>query len=412
MIGDGGREHALAWKISHSPQVDTVFVAPGNAGTANEAKMENIAVSGNEELANFAESNGISLTVVGPEAPLQDGIVDLFHSRNLQIVGPTQKAALLETSKSFAKQFMARRGIPTASYGVFDEPELANEFLQEMKAPYVVKADGLSAGKGVLICQTIEEAKACVEEMLSGKFGTASETVVIEEYLEGEETSFFVLSNGRGAVQLGTSRDYKRLHDGGNGPNTGGMGAVSPSPVWNCDLENKVMKRIVIPTIEGMAREKTPYTGFLYVGLMIREYEPYVLEYNCRFGDPECQVVMPRLQSDLFEMLAGSLRKEEHWAYEVEWGDTYNVGVVMATEGYATNNVSPGNIAELGNGLVFHAKTVATGSGLSHSGGRALCVVGEGSDVEEARKAAYYSLKEVGFPGSQFRTDIGLDTKA
>lgn len=409
VVGDGGREHAIAWKLASSPSVERTFVAPGNAGTALEANVENVALSDPEDLAGFAADNGIALTVVGPEGFLAKGIVDLFRSRGLRVVGPTREAAQLETSKSFAKQFMARKGIPTARYGVFDDRELAREFIGQMEPPFVLKADGLAAGKGVAICQTEEEAGECADEMLGGRFGAASERIVIEEHLEGEEVSFFALSDGDRALALTTGRDYKRLLDGDAGPNTGGMGAVSPAPISSPSLEAEVMGKVVGPTIAGMRAEGRPYTGFLYVGLMVCADGPRVLEYNCRMGDPECQVVLPRMRTDFAGLLS---RMAEPGGTgdlpPVEWEDASCVGVVLATEGYATDKVLPGRIGKTGKGLLFHARTVASpgGDGFTHAGGRALCAVGSGKSVPEARELAYRAARGVEFPGGRFRNDI------
>lgn len=410
VIGDGGREHAIAWKLAASPTVESVSVAPGNAGTALGEKTENVALATPEELLEFAAANRVDLTVVGPEALLEKGVVDLFRSRGLRIIGPTRAAAQLETSKSFAKQFMARKGIPTARYGVFDEPGLARDFLGQLRPPFVVKADGLAAGKGVAICPTEGEARACVDEMLAGRFGAASERIVIEEHLDGEELSFFALSDGEGAVPLTTGRDYKRLLDGDDGPNTGGMGAVSPAPAASPELAGEIMRAVVGPTIDGMRAEGCPYTGFLYVGLMIRDGAPFVLEYNCRLGDPECQVMLPRMRTDFADLLwrlSGPGGAAD--CAPVEWENDACVGVVLATEGYATDKVLPGTIREVGDGLVFHARTVAApdAPGFGHAGGRALCAVGSGPTVPEAREKAYSAVAGIDFPGGRFRRDIG-----
>ena len=414
VVGDGGREHAMAWKLATSPSVEAVYIAPGNAGTAQMAGVENIAAPTHGELLEFAQDKKIDFTVVGPEQPLSEGIVDLFRAHGAKIVGPAKAAARLETSKAFAKQFMLRMGIRTGDFCVFNDPALAKDFLHTQDPPYVIKADGLAAGKGVSICNTYEEACSCAEEMLMGKFGASSMNIVVEDCLKGEEMSYFVLSDGKRIVPFGSGRDYKRLLDGGQGPNTGGMGAVSPAPAITPELERRIMEELAMPTLEGMRNEGTPYTGFLYLGLMIRDGVPYVLEYNCRFGDPECQVVLPRLRSDFAELLAWSSACEDAEPPKPEWDEISAAGVVLATQGYATDHVASGVIRSAGKGLLFHAKTAAGSSEgeYTHKGGRALCAVGTGKDISEACKSAYALASSIEFPGGHYRQDIGQKTEA
>jgi len=414
VVGDGGREHAIAWKLLSSPSVSEVLVAPGNAGTASMERCRNVQLGSQDELFALARDEGVDLTVVGPEAHLVSGIADLFRAGGARIVGPSKAAAALEASKSFAKQFCARMQIPAPQFGVFEDAELAAEFMRQMDPPYVIKADGLAAGKGVAICATHEEASRCAGEMLGGKFGDASETIVVEEHLRGEELSYFVLADGEHFARLGSGRDYKRLYDGGEGPNTGGMGAVSPAPALTPELEERILGEIVAPTIRGMKGEGCPYTGFLYLGLMVCDGAPLLLEYNCRLGDPECQALLPRLRSDFAQLLLWSAGEGGGEPPETDWDGRSCAGVVMATQGYATDAVRSGVIPKIGRGLVFHAKTKAAedGEGYSHAGGRALCAVGMGDGVEEACRRAYDCVGETDFPDCQYRKDIGSQANA
>jgi len=414
VVGDGGREHAIAWKLLSSRSVDEVLVTPGNAGTAAMERCRNVPFGSEVELIATVRKEGVDLTVVGPEAHLAKGIADLFRASGAKIVGPSKAAAALEASKSFAKQFCARMQIPTPRFGVFDDSEIAGEFMRQMDPPYVIKADGLAAGKGVTICATHEEASKCAEEMLDGKFGEASEKIVVEEHLRGEELSYFVLTDGKGFARLGSGRDYKRLYDGGEGPNTGGMGAVSPAPALTPELEERILGEIVAPTIGGMRGEGCAYSGFLYLGLMVIDGAPLLLEYNCRLGDPECQVLLPRLRSDFAHLLLWSAEEGDSEPPETDWDGRASAGVVMATQGYATDAVCSGAIPKLGSGLVFHAKTRAaeSGQGYVHGGGRALCAVGLGDDVREACRRAYECVAETDFPDCQYRNDIGSQASA
>ncbi|GAB2197997.1 phosphoribosylamine--glycine ligase [Sessilibacter sp. MAH4] len=416
VIGSGGREHALAWKAAQSNQVDIVFVAPGNAGTAREAKLENIAigVSEFEKLAQFAKNNNVGLTIVGPEAPLVDGIVDYFREQGLACFGPSKGAAQLEGSKSFTKDFLARHQIPTAQYQTFTEVEPAIAYLKERGAPIVVKADGLAAGKGVIVALTLDEAIEAVEDMLSGNaFGEAGARVVIEDFLEGEEASFIVMVDGKNILPMATSQDHKRVGEGDTGPNTGGMGAYSPAPVVTAEVFERIMAEVIEPTVAGMAAEGNTYTGFLYAGLMISpQGEPKVIEYNCRFGDPETQPIMMRLQSDLVELcnaaLAGDLDKTE-----AKWDDRPSVGVVLAAGGYPSDYAKGDVISGLDiefneNSKVFHAGTTFNDNGdVVTSGGRVLCATALGNTVKEACENAYQAAEAIDWTGRFFRKDIG-----
>jgi phosphoribosylamine--glycine ligase len=412
VVGSGGREHALAWKLAHSPRVQKVYVAPGNAGTATEPGLENVPLTDIRSLAAFAERESVHLTVVGPEAPLAAGIVDEFRSRGLRIFGPTQAAAQLEASKDFAKQFMVRHSIPTARYATFTDPAKAKQYIDAQGAPIVVKADGLAAGKGVVVATSVDEAKAAVDMMLGGKaFGEAGARVVIEECLQGEEASFIVMCDGAHVLALATSQDHKRLKDGDKGPNTGGMGAYSPAPVVTPQVHARVMREIILPTMAGMAKDGLPYTGFLYAGLMIdKAGNARTLEYNCRMGDPETQPIILRLKSDLLELvehaIAGTLDKAE-----AEWDRRCALGVVMAAGGYP-DDPKKGDVIE---GLpkstddthVFHAGTRLEGKSVTTNGGRVLCVTALGDSVRMAQKRAYEALDPIRFSGMQFRRDIG-----
>jgi phosphoribosylamine--glycine ligase len=414
VIGGGGREHALAWKIAQSPRVGKIFVAPGNAGTAHEAKCQNVAVSAEDVdgLLRFARESGIDLTVVGPEAPLVLGVVDRFRAAGLAIFGPTQKGAQLEGSKAFAKDFLARHKIPTAAYGNFTDVAAAEAFIRRHGAPIVVKADGLAAGKGVIIALGADEACAAVRDMLAGNaFGTAGHRVVVEEFLDGEEASFIVMADGEHALALATSQDHKRVGDGDTGPNTGGMGAYSPAPVVTPELHERVMREVILPTIRGMRSEGVPYTGFLYAGLMIgRDGVPKVLEFNCRFGDPETQPVMMRLKSDLVELIEAALagRLDQTRA---EWDARAALGVVMAAGGYPGSyqkgDAIEGLPPDTADAKVFHAGTALMDGRIVTSGGRVLCVTALGPDVAAAQKRAYETLRTIRWNGAQYRTDIG-----
>jgi phosphoribosylamine--glycine ligase len=416
IIGGGGREHALAWKVAQSPRVVRVYVAPGNAGTAHEAKCQNVAIGAEDVdgLLKFAQDNLIDLTIVGPEAPLVLGVVDRFQSQGLRIFGPSQKGAQLEGSKAFAKDFLARHKIPTAAYGNFTDVATAESFIQSHGAPIVVKADGLAAGKGVIIAQSTDEACAAVRDMLAGNaFGEAGHRVVVEEFLEGEEASFIVMADGTHVLPLATSQDHKRIGDGDTGPNTGGMGAYSPAPVVTPALHERVMREVIRPTIRGMESEGVPYTGFLYAGLMIdRHGVPKVLEFNCRFGDPETQPVMLRLCSDLVALIEAALDGELD-AIEAEWDPRASLGVVMAAGGYP-GSYHKGDVIE---GLpatnemdrmVFHAGTRLKDGQVVTSGGRVLCVTALGHTVGEAQRRAYEVVKQIRWNGAQYRTDIGF----
>ena len=412
VVGSGGREHALAWKLTHSPRVQKVYVAPGNGGTATEPGLENAPLTDIRSLAAFAEREGVYLTVVGPEAPLAAGIVDEFRSRGLKIFGPTQAAAQLEASKDFAKQFMVRHSIPTARYATFTDPVLAKQYIEAQGAPIVVKADGLAAGKGVVVATSVEEAKAAVDMMLGGKaFGEAGARVVIEECLEGEEASFIVMCDGAHVLALATSQDHKRLKDGDQGPNTGGMGAYSPAPVVTPKVHARVMREIILPTMAGMAKDGLPYTGFLYAGLMIdKAGNAKTLEFNCRMGDPETQPIILRLKSDLLELvehaIAGTLDK-----VEAEWDRRCALGIVMAAGGYPEDPKKGDAIEGLPKSTdethVFHAGTRLEDKAVTTNGGRVLCVTALGDSVKMAQKRAYEALEPIHFSGMQFRRDIG-----
>jgi phosphoribosylamine--glycine ligase len=413
IIGSGGREHALAWKAAQSANVETVYVAPGNAGTALDQGIENveIGVGDFEALANFAESNDIALTIVGPEAPLVDGVVDFFAKRGLPCFGPSQGAAQLEGSKAFTKDFLARHNIPTAAYGNFTELEPALAYLREQGAPIVVKADGLAAGIGVIVAETLEQAEEAVRDMLSGNaFGDAGCRVVIEEFLVGEEASFIVMVDGEDVLPMATSQDHKRVGDGDTGPNTGGMGAYSPAPVVTPAVHQRIMEQVIMPTVRGMAEEGNRYTGFLYAGLMISpEGEPKVIEYNCRFGDPETQPIMLRLQSDLVALcqaaLGGTLANAE-----AQWDPRPAVGVVLAAGGYPGSYNKGDEITgiptETGSTKVFHAGTQLDGDKLTTNGGRVLCATAMGNSVSEAQALAYDVAKQIDWQGVFFRSDI------
>lgn len=412
VIGSGGREHALAWKLAQSPKVATVFVAPGNAGTATEPKLRNLALTDHADLIDFCRRENIAFTLVGPEAPLAAGIVDDFRAAGLKIFGPTRYAAQLESSKDFAKAFMKKYGIPTAQYQTFENAEKAHEYLNQKGAPIVIKADGLAAGKGVIVAMTADEAHAAVDDMLLGnKMGNAGARVVIEDFLQGEEASFIVMVDGENVLPMATSQDHKRLLDGDNGPNTGGMGAYSPAPVVTPSVYERAMNEIILPTVRGMKAEGHEFTGFLYAGLMIDAGgAPYTIEFNCRFGDPETQPIMSRLDSDLSDLVAAAIDGRLD-TVSAEWNPQTAVGVVLAAENYPETPKKGDVISGLQEadriGKVFHAGTAAGGAGeILTNGGRVLCVVGLGDGVAAAKARAYQALEKIRFNGMQYRTDI------
>jgi len=422
VIGNGGREHALAWKLAQSRKVQTVFVAPGNGGTAHDPHLHNVALTDFGALADFVEAEKITLTVVGPEAPLAGGIVDVFRARGLRVFGPNQAAAQLESSKAFAKEFMRRHAIPTADYATFSDAAAAHAYVEANGAPIVIKADGLAAGKGVVVAMSLPQAHEAIDWMLTGndnKLGVQHNAggarVVIEQFLEGEEASFIVLCDGKNVISLATSQDHKRLLDDDEGPNTGGMGAYSPAPVVTPNVHAKVMHEIILPTIAGMAKDGITYTGFLYAGLMIDAHgQARTVEFNCRMGDPETQPIMMRLRTDLFDVLMhatdGTLDK-----VELEWDRRIALGVVMAAHGYPLNprkgdliSGLPPRAARDDTAMVFHAGTTATDGGVLTSGGRVLCVTALGDSVKMAQQRAYDVLRGIHFDGAQYRRDIGF----
>ena len=415
IIGGGGREHALAWKIAQSPQAEKVFVAPGNAGSAREARCENVAIAAEDVdgLLRFAQQNKIDLSVVGPEVPLVLGVVDRFRAAGLRCFGPTQAAAQLEGSKAFTKDFLARHKIPTAAYGNFTDVAAAAAYIKKVGAPIVVKADGLAAGKGVIIAQTVDAAMAAVRDMLAGNaFGAAGHRVVVEKFLGGEEASFIVMADGKHILPLATSQDHKRAGDGDTGPNTGGMGAYSPAPVVTPEMHARIMREVIEPTVRGMSQEGHPYTGFLYAGVMIApDGTPKVLEYNCRFGDPETQPVMMRLQSDLIELIEAALDGKLDRA-QAKWDSRAALGVVMAAGGYPGSYEKGDVITGLPRNStpdckVFHAGTTLKDGAVVTSGGRVLCVTALGATVGAAQKRAYETVKKIQWRNAQYRTDIG-----
>lgn len=415
VIGNGGREHALAWKAAQSPLAETVFVAPGNAGTALEPALQNIAINPTDiaALLEFAQREKIDLTIVGPEAPLVIGVVDAFRAAGLKIFGPTQAAAQLEGSKAFTKDFLARHKIPSAEYQNFTEVEPALAYLREKGAPIVIKADGLAAGKGVIVAMTQQEAEDAVNDMLAGNaFGDAGHRIVIEEFLEGEEASFIVMVDGENVLPMATSQDHKRVGDGDTGPNTGGMGAYSPAPVVTDEIHQRVMDQVIWPTVRGMASEGNVYTGFLYAGLMIDQSgQPKVIEFNCRFGDPETQPIMLRLQSDLVDLcLAACEGKLDQ--KDSKWDPRPSLGVVLAAGGYPGHYNNGDQIhglplEEVADGKVFHAGTRLEDDLVLTNGGRVLCVTALGDDVAAAQKRAYELTKLISWQGSFCRHDIG-----
>ena len=416
VIGSGGREHALAWKAAQSDLADKVYVAPGNAGTALEPKLENvdIPVNDNDALVNFAKNNAVELTIVGPEAPLVNGVVDAFSKAGLKCFGPTAGAAQLEGSKAFTKDFLARHNIPTADYGNFTDIDEALKYLHEKGAPIVIKADGLAAGKGVIVAETLEQAETAVRDMLSGNaFGDAGHRVVIEEFLEGEEASFIVMADGKNVLPMATSQDHKRVGDADTGLNTGGMGAYSPAPVVTEKVYQRILDEVIYPTVNGMAAEGLPYTGFLYAGLMIAsDGTPKVIEYNCRFGDPETQPIMLRLQSDLvahcLAALDGKLDTEKS-----QWNDKASLGVVLAAGGYPGSyeqGLIIEGLAEAADTLdkkVFHAGTKTDNGNIVTAGGRVLCATALGNNVTEAQQNAYALARQISWKDVYMRNDIG-----
>lgn len=413
VVGSGGREHALAWRLAQSPRIGRVYVAPGNAGTAREDGLFNVPVTAIQELVEFARTESIALTVVGPEAPLSEGIVDAFRAAGLKIFGPTRQAAQLESSKDFAKSFMVANGIPTAAYAAFSDAGAARDYVGQQGAPIVIKADGLAAGKGVVVAMTLAEAHAAIDMMLvDNRMGAAGARVVIEEFLEGEEASFIVMVDGKHVLPLASSQDHKRLLDGDHGPNTGGMGAYSPAPVLTPTIHARVMREVIQPVVAGMEKQGTPYSGFLYAGLMIRPGgDTKVLEFNCRMGDPETQPIMMRLKSDLFTLIEhavnGTLKN-----IEVEWDRRVALGVVMAAAGYPDNPRRGDEITGLPRAgedfHVFHGGTALAGSNVVVNGGRVLCVTALGDTVRVAQRRAYEIAAGIQFAGRQMRRDIGF----
>jgi phosphoribosylamine--glycine ligase len=412
VVGSGGREHALAWKLAQSPRVQLVYVAPGNGGTATDERLRNIAITDIDALADFAESEQIALTVVGPEAPLAAGIVNVFRQRGLKVFGPTKEAAQLESSKDFAKAFMKRHGIPTAEYETFSDPALAHAYVDRKGAPIVIKADGLAAGKGVVVAATLDEAHAAIDMMLAdNKLGDAGARVVVEEFLAGEEASFIVMVDGKHVLPLASSQDHKRLLDDDQGPNTGGMGAYSPAPIVTPQLHARVMREIILPTVRGMEKEGIRYTGFLYAGLMIdSEGNPKTLEFNCRMGDPETQPIMARLKGDFSKVLESAIAGTLD-TVELTWDRRTALGVVLAAHHYPEtprkgdriNGIPP----ETDTAVTFHAGTALVDGKLVTAGGRVLCVVGLSDSVRGAQTAAYEAINQISFDGMQYRRDIG-----
>ena len=411
VIGSGGREHALAWKLAQSPKVATVFVAPGNAGTAPEPKLQNLPLTVHTDLIDFCRKENIAFTIIGPEAPLAAGIVDDFRAAGLPVFGPTRAAAQLESSKDFAKAFMKRHGIPTAGYQTFDNAQQAHDYVDAKGAPIVIKADGLAAGKGVIVAMTLTEAHAAIDDMLLGnKMGNAGARVVIEDFLQGEEASFIVMVDSENVLPMATSQDHKRLLDNDQGPNTGGMGAYSPAPVVTPEVYRRTMDEIILPTVRGMAADGCEFTGFLYAGLMIDENgAPRTIEFNCRFGDPETQPIMSRLDSDLADLVQAALDRRLD-KVQAKWNPQTAVGVVLAAAGYpdsprkgdAVEGVEAANKI----GKVFHAGTAVSDGHTVTNGGRVLCVVGLGDDVEQAKAKAYEAVAKIHFEGMQYRKDI------
>ena len=425
VIGGGGREHALAWKLAQSPKVRTIYVAPGNGGTATDSRLQNVPITDVVELRTWAQDNKITLTVVGPEVPLAAGVVDEFRAHGLRIFGPTKAAAQLESSKAFSKAFMRRHGIPTAEYATFSDPVAAHAYVDKMGAPTVVKADGLAAGKGVVVAMTLAEAHEAIDFMLvddtlgvahnDGADGVAVPRVVIEEFLDGEEASFIVMVDGKNVLPLATSQDHKRLLDGDKGPNTGGMGAYSPAPVVTPDIHAKAMREIILPTVKGMEADGIPFSGFLYAGLMIdKNGQPKTLEFNCRMGDPETQPIMMRLKTDLVDVLMAATEPGPHGRLdevELQWDRRTALGVVLAAHGYPLNprkgDVITGIPKDEEDAAVFHAGTTLKDGALLTSGGRVLCVTALADSVRQAQSRVYQVTDGIHFDGMQYRADIG-----
>jgi phosphoribosylamine--glycine ligase len=422
VIGGGGREHAMAWKLAQSSKVQMVYVAPGNGGTALDGRLKNIAITDVVELRLWAQENKIGLTVVGPEVPLAAGVVDEFRKHGLRIFGPTKAAAQLESSKAFSKAFMRRHGIPTAEYATFSEPVAAHAYVNKMGAPTVVKADGLAAGKGVVVAMTLDEAHAAIDFMLGdntlgvthndGEDGAAVPRVVIEEFLEGEEASFIVMCDGKDVVALATSQDHKRLLDDDQGPNTGGMGAYSPAPVVTPQIHARAMREIILPTLKGMEQDGIPYTGFLYAGLMIdAQGHVKTLEFNCRMGDPETQPILMRLKTDFLDVLWAAAEPGGLSNMELEWDRRTALGVVVAAHGYPMSprkgDAIEGLPSESENVMVFHAGTELQGGTVRTTGGRVLCVTALAENARAARQVAYEVVHGIRYDGMQYRTDIG-----
>jgi phosphoribosylamine--glycine ligase len=421
VIGGGGREHALAWKLAQSPKVQMVYVAPGNGGTATDPRLKNLPITDIVELRAWAQANKIGMTVVGPEGPLAAGVVDEFRAHNMRIFGPTKAAAQLESSKAFSKAFMRRHGIPTAEYATFSDPVAAHAYVDKMGAPTVVKADGLAAGKGVVVAMNVQEAHEAIDFMLlDNSLGVTHNEggarVVIEEFLEGEEASFIVMCDGKNVLALATSQDHKRLQDGDQGPNTGGMGAYSPAPIVTPEVHGRAMREVILPTIKGMEKDGIPFTGFLYAGLMIdAQGQPKTLEFNCRMGDPETQPIMMRLKTDLVDVLWAATEPGPHGkldAVELQWDRRAALGVVLAAPGYPANprkgDVITGIPAHTDDCAVFHAGTVLQDGTPRTSGGRVLCVTALADSVRQAQQKAYQVINGIHFDGMQYRTDIGF----
>lgn len=419
VIGSGGREHALAWKLAQSPRVLKVFVASGNGGTANEATIENLAITDTQQLCQWAQDHAIDLTVVGPEAPLAQGVVDIFRAAGLRIFGPTQAAAQLESSKAFSKDFMQRHNIPTAAFDTFTDKQAAHAYIEKIGAPIVVKADGLAAGKGVVVAMTLEAAHQAVDDMLQDEHtgiqhNDGQARVVIETFLQGQEASFMAVCNGKKVVALATSQDHKRLLDGDTGPNTGGMGAYSPAPVVTAEVHARAMREVIQPTLNGMLKDGIHYTGFLYAGLMIDpQGHIKTLEFNCRMGDPETQPILMRLKSDLFELLWAATEADNSALddYELQWDRRTALGVVIAAKNYPQQPETGVAIAQLppdtDNCKTFHAGTQLVGEQLQSSGGRVLCVTALGDNLKQAQTAAYEAVNQVQLANMQYRSDIG-----
>ena len=415
IIGGGGREHALAWKIAQSDKVNNVYVAPGNAGTAQEAKTQNISIDAEDitALKHFAQDENIDLTIVGPEAPLVAGIVDEFQQHSLPIFGPNAATAQLEGSKAFAKQFMQMHNIPTGEYAVFTDYQEAEAYLSSKPLPIVIKADGLAAGKGVVIAETLEQALQCANQMLSGSsFGNAGQRIVVEEFIQGEEASFICMVDGEHILPLASSQDHKARDDGDTGPNTGGMGAYSPAPIVDAAMHEKILQQIIQPVVQGFAKQGTPYVGFLYAGVMIdKNANPYVLEFNCRFGDPETQPILMRMQSDFAELCLSGIQRDLH-QQKIQWDERAAVGIVLAAGGYP-ESYSKGDIIhglpkqDTENEKVFHAGTKIENENVVTNGGRVLCVVALGETITSAQQHAYALTEKISWPNMYFRNDIG-----